>query len=153
MPSTNPGDMRDAVRQACVDEINMYRATLGRAPLRRATPEQEACSDRGAQNDATKNAPHDSAGSCPGFGGQNTCPGWPVNRFGGEQPALEMCLMQMWDEGEPPIPVNQCIQMYDSCFLPHGHWINMQMESYGVVSCGFYTMPNGNVWMNQDFGR
>jgi hypothetical protein len=145
-----------ALRQVCVDYINMYRATLGRAPLARATAEQETCSDMGAKKDADANMPHSSAGDCRGLGGQNTCPGWRVGGFGGNatlEDALKNCLDAMWDEGEPPIPVDQCIQDYQGCFLPHGHWINMQMESYGVVACGFYKMPNGAYWMNQNFGR
>jgi hypothetical protein len=29
----------------------------------------------------------------------------------------------------------------------------MSDPSSGVVACGFYEMPNGKWWMNQDFGR
>jgi hypothetical protein len=150
------GEFDDALRQACVDYINMYRATLGRAPLRRATPEQEACADMGAKKDGDSGQAHSSAGDCQGLGGQNTCPGWRVGGFGGNatlEAALTNCLDQMWAEGEPPVPIDQCIDDYQGCFLPHGHWINMQMETYGVVACGFYRMQNGAYWMNQNFGR
>jgi hypothetical protein len=148
------GEFTDALRQGCVDEINMYRATLGVAPLKRGTPEQEACSDMGAKKDADSGDAHSSAGDCAGLGAQNTCPGWPV---GGRNPtladALNSCLSAMWDEGEPPVPVDQCIDDYQGCFLPHGHWINMSDARSGTVACGFHKMANGSYWMNQNFGR
>jgi hypothetical protein len=150
------GEFDDALRQACVDYINMYRATLGRAPLARATPAQEACADMGAKKDGDSGQAHSSAGDCPGLNGQNTCPGWRVGGFGGNatlEAALTNCLDAMWDEGEPPVPIDQCIADYQGCFLPHGHWINMQNEDYGTVACGFYRMQNGAYWMNQNFGR
>jgi hypothetical protein len=150
------GEFDDALRQACVDYINMYRATLGKAPLRRGTPEMEACSDMGAKKDGDSGQAHSSARDCQGLGGQNTCPGWRVGGFGGNatlEAALTNCLDQMWAEGEPPVPIDQCIADYQGCFLPHGHWINMQNEDYGVVACGFYRMSNGAYWMNQNFGR
>jgi hypothetical protein len=153
--ATGPATDMDGLRQACVDYINMYRATLGRTPLRRATPDQEACSDMGAQKDADSGDAHSSAGDCDGLGAQNTCPGYPVRGEGiaGIEASLKRCLDQMWDEGEPPVPIDECIDDYQGCFLPHGHWINMQSTSSQVVSCGFYEMPNGSYWMNQDFGR
>jgi hypothetical protein len=153
--ATGPAMDMDGLRQACVDYINMYRVTLGRTPLRRATPEQEACSDMGAKKDADSGNAHSSAGDCDRLGAQNTCPGYPVRGEGiaGIETSLKRCLDQMWDEGEPPVPIDQCIDDYQNCFLPHGHWINMQSTSSQVVSCGFYEMPNGSYWMNQDFGR
>jgi hypothetical protein len=153
--AAGPAMDMDGLRQACVDYINMYRATLGRTPLRRATPEQEACSDMGAKKDADSGDAHSSAGDCDGLGAQNTCPGYPVRGDGiaGIETSLKRCLDQMWDEGEPPVPIDQCIDDYQGCFLPHGHWINMQSTSSQVVSCGFYEMQDGSYWMNQDFGR
>ena len=148
------GDM-DALRQACVDYINMYRATLGRAPLRRATPEQEACSDMGAKKDGDSGNAHSSAGDCQGLGAQNTCPGYPVrgDDVAAIETSLKGCLDQMWDEGMPPIPVNECIRDSGGCFQEYGHWINMQSETSAVAACGFYQMQNGRYWMNQNFGR
>jgi hypothetical protein len=148
-------DDRDALRQQCVDYINMYRATLGKAPLARATPAQEACSDMGAKKDADSGQAHSSAGDCDGLGGQNTCPGWGVGGFSGNATladAMTGCLDSMWDEGPPPKPDNECIADYQGCFLLHGHWMNMSNDMYSVVSCGFYEMPDGKWWMNQDFG-
>lgn len=149
------GDDLDALRQLCVDEINMYRATLSLPPLARATPAQEACSDMGAKQDADSGQAHGSAGNCQGLGGQDTCPGWGVGGFSGNATvgdALTGCLGQMWAEGPPPVPEDECIADYVNCFLKHGHWMNMSNDNYQVVSCGFYEMPDGKWWMNQDFG-
>jgi hypothetical protein len=150
-----PATDLDGLRQACVDYINMYRAMVGKAPLKRATPAQEECSDMGAKQDGDSGQAHSSAGSCPGLGAQNACPGYPVGSgdIASVEKSLKGCLDQMWMEGEPPEPVPQCIQDYQTCFLKYGHWINMTDDSNSVVSCGFYKMPNGNYWMNQDFGR
>jgi hypothetical protein len=153
--SSAPATDLDGLRQACVDYINMYRAMVGKAPLKRATPAQEECSDMGAKQDGDSGQAHSSAGSCPGLGAQNACPGYPVGSgdIASVEKSLKGCLDQMWMEGEPPEPVPQCIQDYQTCFLKYGHWINMTDDSNSVVSCGFYKMPNGNYWMNQDFGR
>ena len=150
-----PSDDPFAVeRQACVDTINMYRASIGRMPLMRATPEQEACSDLGAKQDGDSGDAHGSAGSCDGLGAQNTCPGYSLSFGGGTlQGTLEVCLEQMWDEGEPTEGVQACIADRNGCFQDHGHWINMQSESARVVACGFYEMADGDYWMNQNFGR
>ncbi len=151
----NSDDEFAAERKLCVDTINMYRETLGRAPLAQATPEQEMCSDRGAKTDADNNAPHSSAGSCDGLGAQDTCPGWGVGGFSGNATvgdALKNCLAAMWAEGEPPVSREECIDDYQGCFLHYGHYLNMSDPNATVVSCGFYAMPNNEYWMNQDFG-
>jgi hypothetical protein len=148
------GDL-DALRQTCVDHINMYRATLNLSPLARATPSQEACSDKGAKQDGSTDMAHSSGGMCPGFGGQDTCPDLPVGGFGNAtlQSSLIQCLDEMWAEGPPPsgTSVDQCIQDYTGCFLKHGHYINMSMASYHTVSCGFYEISSASWWGNQDF--
>ena len=146
------GDPFAAERQACLDSINMYRATLMLAPLKRGTPEQETCSDDGAKRDGDSGQAHGSAGSCRGLGGQNTCPGYPVRPGGTLTDTLNGCLMQMWAEGEPANGVDACIADRTGCFLMHGHWINMSLARYTTVACGFYKMSNGRFWMNQNFG-
>jgi hypothetical protein len=80
----------NTLRQACVDEINMYRATLTAAnlkPMKRANPMQENCSDRGAQMDGDSGQAHGAARAnlCGSVGlfAENTCPGWPVGGFAG----------------------------------------------------------------------
>jgi hypothetical protein len=146
------GDEFEAERIACVETINMYRATLSLPPLARASRELEACSDMGAKKDGDANAPHSSAGDCRPLGAQNTCPGYPA-RNGDVTASLNQCLMQMWAEGEPPNGVDACIMDRSGCFQMHGHWINMQSATSKQVACGFYKMANGRYWMNQNFGR
>lgn len=154
--STGPlGDV-NALRQACVDTINQYRATLSLPPLTRASASVETCSDTGAESDATAMVAHGSAGKCPNMSAQDTCPGWRPGQYGGVENAMKACLQGMWSEGEPPEGRDQCIQEYFSgntaCFLAHGHYLNMSSTDNTIVSCGFYVMPDGRVWMNQDFG-
>jgi len=158
----NGGEDFDALRQLCVDTINMYRATMSLPALARETPDKEACSDMGAKQDADANRAHGSAGMCfmsaPYFGaGQNTCPSLPVGGFGGAtlESSFKRCLQQMWDEGPPPAPmtIDQCImdRAQGGCFLTHGHYINMIQTMYKSVSCGFYKKADGSYWANQDF--
>jgi hypothetical protein len=150
------------LRETCVAEINMYRAKLTDKmlmPLKRATPEQEECSQRAAKMDGDNMAAHGAfqAGVCnsTGLGAENTCPGYPVGGFGGGATiadALKGCLAQMWAEGEPPVSRQECQKDYQGCFLKHGHYLNMSDPSLGAVSCAFYKMKDGrSYWMNQDF--
>lgn len=159
----------DMLRQACVDTINMYRATLtGLNPLKRANAAQEACSDTGATYDGTNNAAHGYAKmpantTCrgtTGLGAEDSCPGWGVGPRTGNATladALKGCLMSMWSEGPPPAGTTlaQCKmdQAQGGCFLTHGHYINMSDSGSGTVACSFFQMANGNWWMNQDFAR
>jgi hypothetical protein len=163
---TTATDDLDEVRQVCVDKINEFRATLSLTPLKRASAETEACSDKGAEQDGIANQAHGSAGNCssrklPGsglMGGQDTCPGWPVGGWGGGSTlgeTLVKCLQQMWDEkiGYDQVGTTRqaCQQDYANCFLKYGHYLNMSDTSYTTVSCGFYNMGNNTWWMNQDF--
>ncbi|MET0342119.1 MAG: CAP domain-containing protein [Polyangiales bacterium] len=146
----------EALRQLCVDEINRYRATVGAAPLARAS-DREACSDRGAQLDGDTGRAHGSAGAggrqgnggyCPA-GAQNTCPSWPVGGRSGNATvadALKGCLKMMWAEGKPP--TSNCS---GTCFMQHGHYLNMSAPATKRVACGFYRMKNGSYWLNQNF--
>jgi hypothetical protein len=150
-----PAEELAMLRQTCVDEINMYRATLMLEPMKRATPEQELCSDNGAKTDGDSGRAHGSAGSCRGLGSQNTCPGYMVGGRSGNATladTLKGCLKQMWAEGEPPKPRAECERDYQNCFLAHGHYLNMSDTRNKTVSCGFYKMQSGAYWMNQDFG-
>jgi hypothetical protein len=145
-----------ALRALCRDTINQYRATVGAKPLVLAPDSTETCSDQGAQSDATSGIAHASAGSCPGVGEQDTCPGWSATQYGDAAGALKQCLSAMWAEGAPPEGRTQCIAEYragsTTCFLTYGHYLNMSDPANGTVSCGFYVMPNGKLWMNQDLG-
>jgi hypothetical protein len=147
------------LRQTCVDEINMYRATLtGVKALKRATPDQEACSDKGAKADGDSMQAHGSAraGLCRsvGLGAEDTCPGWGVGGFSGNATladALKSCLKAMWAEGEPPNGRDACTQDINGCFQQHGHYLNMSDPGQSAVACSFYKMSSGSYWMNQDF--
>jgi hypothetical protein len=135
----------------------MYRATKMLTPLKRASASVEACSDMGAMSDGTTMVAHGSAGKCPGMSAQDTCPGWPPQQYGGAAGALKACLQSMWNEGEPPEGRDMCLQEYFSgniaCFEMYGHYLNMSDPSNGTVSCGFFVMSSGALWMNQDLGR
>jgi hypothetical protein len=150
------GDI-DALRQTCVDTINMYRATKMLMPLTLAPASVEACSDMGAQSDGTTMKAHGSAGKCPGMGAQDTCPGWNPKQYGGAAGALKACLMSMWGEGEPPEGRDKCLSDYFmgniTCFETYGHYLNMSDPGNTVVACGFFVMPSGGIWMNQDLGH
>ncbi|HEX6244317.1 MAG TPA: CAP domain-containing protein [Polyangiales bacterium] len=163
------GGQFEAVRQVCVDTINMYRATRNLPPLTRAPAAAEACADEGAKYDGDLNrgrpanqveghaSTRNRSAMCKtvGFGAQNACPNYPVGRSGYATVAdsLKRCLAQMWAEGEPPVPIADCIkdQTPGGCFLSHGHWINMVSTTSTWVACGFYEVSSTAVWMNQDF--
>jgi hypothetical protein len=149
------------LRDLCVEQINMYRATLPDKmlmPLKRASAEQEECSQRAAKMDGDTMQGHGAfrAGLCSatGLAAQNSCPGYPVGGFGGATIAetFKTCLAQMWAEGEPPVSRQQCMQDSTGCFLMHGHYLNMTEPNYAAVSCSFYKMMDGrSYWMSQDF--
>lgn len=135
---TAPVDPLEANRQACVDEINQYRATLGLAPLVRWTA-QEPCSDQQSERDSTQ-GPHANFGDCT-ENAQNTCPGYPSYSA-----VIGTCLSQMWAEGPPPT-----MPCSGQCFQDHGHYLNMSSTRFTRVACGFFRMPNGRIWSNQNF--
>jgi hypothetical protein len=132
-PPPDTGDPLEVARQACVDEINRYRSTLGLAPYAR-DPSDEICADGQAKKDSISGVAHSAFGTCSEFA-QNECPGWP----GPPQTLIIGCLKMMWAEG-PGTP-----------FSAHGHYINMSSTSYTKVSCGFYQTSSGSWWAVQDF--
>lgn len=117
----------DSLAQLCVDEINRYRASIGRAPIQRAR-EKEACADGQAKADADVQRAHATFGRC-GESAQNECPAWggPADRM------IEGCLKTMWDEGPGG-----------------GHYENMAGDARQVW-CGFFTNEEGEIWSVQDF--
>jgi hypothetical protein len=152
------------LRDACVAEINMYRATLTDAPpLVRASAAQEMCSDMGAQVDGDAMVAHgffrmkSTCVQTVGLGAQDTCPGWPVGsggfgRYATVLDALKGCLQQMWAEGDPPEGRDACTADTSGCFQMHGHYLNMSNPKATAASCAFYKMKDGmSWWMNQDF--
>ncbi|MEZ4451575.1 MAG: CAP domain-containing protein [Nannocystaceae bacterium] len=132
--STTGGADWDAAAQACVDEINMYRAMLDLPPYERWAS-AETCADGEAESDAMTNTPHGAFGEC-GEWAQNECPGWPA---GDPIGSLKGCLAQMWAEG-PGMDFNT-----------HGHYINMSSTKYTKVACGFYVTGGNKLWAVQDF--
>lgn len=156
----DPNDPLESLRQACLDTINMYRATLKLAPLKRASKSEESCSDQGAKYDHDNKRAHGSAAmgalSCRSYAvAQNTCPDWPYGGSRGDRATvMKGCLKQMWDEGVPAEGVDKCVDDYfkgnTACFLAHGHYINMANKDNKTVSCGFHDTGKV-VWMNQDF--
>jgi hypothetical protein len=121
-----------AERQACVDRINDFRATLGLPPLQRWT-EEETCTDSQAQSDSQTGDAHGRFGDCSERA-QNECPGW-----GSIEQTIQDCLQDMWDEGP------------GESFSEHGHFLNMSSPDHTLVACGFYETPDGEVWAIQNF--
>ena len=130
--SGNSGDALAAERQACVDRINAFRATLDLPPLQRWTAE-ESCVDAQAKSDSQSGDAHGAFGDCH-EGAQNECPSW-----GSIEQTIQDCLQDMWDEG-PGEPYSE-----------HGHFLNMSSTDYTQVACGFYETPDGEVWAIQNF--
>jgi hypothetical protein len=95
---------------------------------------KESCDDQEAQSDALTNAIHGAFGRCGEFA-QNECPGWN----GAPESVIGPCLQKMFEEG-PGEPYEQ-----------HGHYINMTSTKYTTVSCGFFTKPDGSLWVVQNF--
>jgi hypothetical protein len=133
-PSTDGGPQNNATAaETCVDTINEYRATLGLSPYARWT-DAESCTSDAAKSDSETGKAHGAFGKC-GEMAQNECPGWP----GPPEKMIPDCLAMMWDEGP------------GEDFSKHGHYINMSSDKYTKVACGFYTLPNGDVWAVQNF--
>jgi hypothetical protein len=84
---------------------------------------------------------------------QNTCPSWPVDPGSTLTASMQGCFDMMWAEGAPPQGVEACIADATGCYQMHGHWITMATQQATVVACGFYLMPDGTYWMNQNFGN
>ncbi len=130
---SNPSNPHDVAAQHCVDVINMYRASVGVAPVSRWV-DAEACSNDEAESDSMTGQAHGAFGSCGEFA-QNECPGWP----GPVDELIDGCLELMWAEG-PGEP-----------FSEHGHYINMSNPDYTMVACGFHETGTGSWWAVQNF--
>ena len=55
----------------------------------------------------------------------------------------------MFDEGPGPAG---CADD-STCYMEHGHHINMASTRFTRVACGFYTTPDGSVWSVQNCGN
>jgi hypothetical protein len=129
----NSDNNHDDAARHCVEVINMYRASIGVAPLERWI-EAETCSNDEAASDAMTGTAHGAFGEC-GESAQNECPGWP----GPPESMLDGCLELMWAEGP------------GTDFAKHGHYINMSNPNYTKVACGFYETSSGSWWSVQNF--
>ena len=122
----------ERARQLCVQRTNEYRARVGVGPVSRR-PDAEACGDAQARSDGAVRTAHGAFGQCRERA-QNECPGWD----GAPETVVDRCLAMMFAEGPGDGPA-------------HGHYVNMTDRKYSGVSCGFATMPNGELWIVQDF--
>lgn len=126
-------DMYGDARKRCVDRTNELRASIGLGPIPRLES-AEACADGQAKSDSESGKAHGAFDDCldqvKNWSGvaQNECPG-----YGSVEQALGGCLDMMWAEGPGG-----------------GHYDNMTGKSTHTA-CGFYTTPQGKVWMVQDF--
>jgi uncharacterized protein YkwD len=123
--------------QRCVDDINQYRATLGRPAYARSSA-LEAYASAGAESDGQSGNAHGHFGATSGGNGiafaENEVPGWPGKSFGGLNGVIDGGLKAMWDEGPGG-----------------GHYDNMASTSYTSVGCGTYTTSTGDIWVTIDF--
>jgi len=131
-PSPASASSLEAARQLCVQRTNEYRARVGVGPLARR-PDAEACGDAQASSDGASRTAHGAFNRCRERA-QNECPGWD----GTPSDVVNRCLAMMFAEGPGPGPA-------------HGHYVNMTDRQYSGVSCGFATLPNGELWVVQDF--
>lgn len=122
----------EAARQLCVTRTNDFRARVGVGPVARRT-DAEACGDAQARSDGASHTAHGAFGQCRERA-QNECPAWD----GAPEQVIERCLAMMFAEGPGSGPA-------------HGHYMNMTDTKYRGVSCGFATMPNGELWVVQNF--
>lgn len=120
-------------RIRCVDRTNELRASMQLPPIPRLAS-AEPCVDGQAKSDSETGKAHGAFDACLGQvknwrgAAQNECPG-----YGSVESALGTCLDMMWAEGPGG-----------------GHFDNMVGDST-QTACGFYTTPQGKVWMIQDF--
>ena len=124
------------VYEDCVNRINQFRKECQNLPPLGRWKAGEDCADQHAEYDSTRtyHAGFKAKICTNGGWAQNECPARP-----GTDEIISGCLQQMWDEGP------------GEDFEAHGHYINMSSEQYTHVACGFYTMPNGDVWSTQNF--
>ena len=131
--NTAGGDPYGDARIRCVERTNALRATKGLAPIPRLAS-AEPCVDGQAKSDSESGKAHGAFDAClnqvekwKGVA-QNECPG-----YRNVESTLAGCLDMMWAEGPGG-----------------GHYDNMTGGSTHTA-CGFYTTPEGKVWMVQDF--
>ena len=145
--ATAASDPYTTYRQLCVDTINSFRATLGRAPLV-AWPAINTCVDGQSTADETAKTAHSAFGNCR-ESAQDECLG------SNNTSRLVACLTSMWNEKN-----NAACSGCDACsaaswrtcancdYNTCGHYVNMSAQYYTQVSCGFSSLGG---WSTQDF--
>jgi len=126
------GGGSSSVLAFCVEETNMYRATLGKPPVARSA-ELEAFANEGASYDFS-HSPHSHFGMGGGIAfGENECPHWDVSFGGGDMRGLmAACIKAFWDEG------------------PGGGHYEIMTGGYGNLGCGLY-QEGSEVTIIQDY--
>lgn len=122
----------EAARALCVQRTNEFRARVGVGPVTRRN-DAEACGDAQARADAAASVAHGAFGQCRERA-QNECPGWP----GTPTDVIDRCLAMMFAEGP-------------GAGAAHGHYTNMTERQYRGVACGITTLPDGRLWVVQNF--
>jgi hypothetical protein len=123
-----------ALRARCLQRTNEFRARASVLALGSRT-DQSTCTDAQAGRDAASQKPHGAFGQC-GENAQNECPGFK----GSPEAVVDRCLQMMFDEGPGQGP-------------EHGHYVNMTNPNYRNLACGFHFMPDGSVWLIQNYYR
>ncbi len=122
--------------QHCVDELNRYRAMVGVAAVTRSSA-LGTFAAAGAMSDSMTGTAHGHFRATSGGGiafGEDEIPGWPTATYGSVQAIIDQGFAQMWAEG------------------PGGaHYVNMSNPMYTEAGCGFFTTPEGGLWVTQDF--
>jgi uncharacterized protein YkwD len=123
--------------QHCVDDINMYRATIGVPPYTRSSS-LESFAAQGSESDAMTGEAHGNFISTNGGNGiayaENEIPGWPLDQYGSVTAITDQGMQMMWAEGPGG-----------------GHYDNMASTMYTQAGCGTYTTSDGSVWITTDF--
>lgn len=135
-PASVTGVAFDAAAEkiACVDQINGFRASLGRPALRRSES-LDAFSEQAARIDAEAHDPHLYFRQTNGAGvsmAQNEIPWWKLTMFGTVSKVIRQGLAQEFAEGPGG-----------------GHFDNIT-GGYTEVACGI-AVVNGEVTVTQDF--
>jgi uncharacterized protein YkwD len=115
----------------CADEVNRYRASIGRPPLSRST-DLEAFAARAAENDGSVHQPHHFFASTNGAGmarAENEILWWQGY---GVRSVIQQGLQQMWQSG------------------PNGEHYDIMTGPFSQIGCGIFV--NGSeVTVAQDF--
>ena len=132
-PSLTPGALANlsANLSYCVDEVNRYRASVGRPPLTRSA-DLETFAAQAAENDGRAHQAHHWFGMTGGAGtamAENEILWW---KGFGVQSVIQQGLQQMWQAG------------------PKGEHYDIMVGSFSQIGCGIFV--NGSeVTVAQDF--